>query len=467
VIVLAGAGSALALSLAYFYEAGSDGRWVMVFGVAFVLTSGWVALRKPSQLPVLFVAYLPFAKIYPFLFAGGGLNMTNAILGLGLAAWIAARFNGRPNRPRRALGVLLMIFLCVGLGGLLTTAANEAMSTTDLILLFKRWSEPMLFYFIVYALVEDQDDVKAVVLCLLWSTLLIAALTWLDGISTGRRGGATDRIGGILRQPNDMGAFLVYYGVPFLAFAVRLSGMSMRLILASGFLVTVRAMLMTFSRGAYLALAAGTGAILAFGNPFLLAFAATGGAYVYFRAPQLLPGSVVARMSQTERNDSVYYDDPTAGLDASSRNRLILWDGAISIMREHTFRGVGLGRFHTTVEDYVPEKLEESGPRDAHNAYLLTGAELGVPGLALMISLLVGLGASGVRLFFRRSHLFDRAFGLALLGTIAAVATSCMFGSRFYDTSLVGYLWVMGGLASSLLSAPLAAPEGSHDAQPA
>ena len=55
------------------------------------------------------------------------------------------------------------------------------------------------------------------------------------------------------------------------------------------------------------------------------------------------------------------------------------------MIEANPYQGVGLGHFAESVDQYVDKPLPENHPRDAHNAFLLTAAELGLPGLAIMV----------------------------------------------------------------------------------
>jgi hypothetical protein len=51
-------------------------------------------------------------------------------------------------------------------------------------------------------------------------------------------------------------------------------------------------------------------------------------------------------------------------------------------------------------------------------------------------------------------HATERILGLACLGSLAAVLTSCMFGSRFSEEALVGGFWLLAGFLFGVRSLP-------------
>jgi O-antigen ligase len=212
----------------------------------------------------------------------------------------------------------------------------------------------------------------------------------------------------------------------------------------------VRAMLFTLSRGAYLALGAATTVALLLGHPvYLVGAGLLGGAAATM--PQAIPQSVADRIGNTFSDDEVGYDAaPEETLDKSSAERLALWRAGLAMAREEPWFGVGLGRFQQEVALYTETPLGEDAPRDAHNAYILTMAELGVPALVLMVVLLVWLAGEAAIVYARGRTWVDRVVSLAFLGTLAGVAVSCAFGSRFSDENVIGLFWIMAALVRTL-----------------
>ena len=71
--------------------------------------------------------------------------------------------------------------------------------------------------------------------------------------------------------------------------------------------------------------------------------------------------------------------------DAAAMGRLDYWQAAVEMARDHPL-GIGIGNFHERVREYVPGLEIE---RSTHNTYLECLAELGVPGFALLVAIIV------------------------------------------------------------------------------
>jgi O-antigen ligase len=206
--------------------------------------------------------------------------------------------------------------------------------------------------------------------------------------------------------------------------------------------------LFTFSRGAYLSLVAGSATVLLFGNPLVLATAGGGGLLAVAAFPTLIPDSIRARMGENPLMGSFDpgREEPTSGLDRSSALRLVIWRGALRMIADHPLQGVGVGRFTSEIPEYADYRFGPEDPRDAHNAYLLVAAEMGLPSAALLLLLFAAWGVGALRIYFRGRHPVDRRLSLVFLGTLAGVLVSCSLGSRFSDEALIGGFWILAAL---------------------
>jgi O-antigen ligase len=436
------------LGMARFIDVSEDGKAMLVFGTTFFVAITSSAVFRPRFYLPLAVAYLPFSKVYPLPIAGiTGANMTNFVLALGLVAWASSRLQARPPLATRFADVLVVAFVALASLGLVPAYAADP-DLADLAMTYRAWLAPMAFYFVARGLARNREDVLGILWVMAWTTFLVAADTWKEGLDRSSHGSIdAARVRGLMEQANSMGAFLVYYGIPLLALGVGTRPLRRALPYFAAFLVVVRATLYTFSRGAYLALAGGSATVLLLGNPLLLAAAGGGGAAAVALFPSLIPSSVMERLDETTTRSSTYEGDGgEISLDRSSAHRLVIWRGAARMIAAHPLDGIGLGRFQRTIGYYTEVPLRKTDPHDAHNAFILVAAETGLPSLALLLLLFAAWGLLALRLRFRHRHPVDRSLGLAFLGTLVGVLVSCMLGSRFSDEALIGWFWIMAAL---------------------
>jgi O-antigen ligase len=134
---------------------------------------------------------------------------------------------------------------------------------------------------------------------------------------------------------------------------------------------------------------------------------------------------------------------------SSTLERLDCWATALSIWRSHPILGVGLGQF--TEYNYMT----------AHNSYLLTLSELGLPGM-LIFSILVYISAKIPFVVLRdisgtpvdgggalAGASAARPWAMALIAAFAGLAVGIFFLSFAYHY----VLWIYIGLSGALFSA--------------
>lgn len=442
-LALAGAFAA-GLASAWTIDVAADGLVMMLFGVTYSVALLFSALARPRWYLPLVVAYLPFSKAFPLPVAGlSGANLINLVLAAGPLAWFVTRAQGKPRTPLGLVELVLALFV-VATSASVVPAYFAGHDLGEIAQNYRAWVGPILFFFLARGLVRDRQDVNAILQVLAWTAVLVTLCTWWEGFERSDRGSIeSSRVPGVLLQANSMGAFLVYYGVPLLALALTARGWKRGIGYFLGFVAAARAVLYTFSRGAYLAFVAGSSVVLFCGNPALLAVAGGASLTAVALFPSLVPLSVQQRFSETSDPDS---DIGSPALDKSSALRLVLWKGGLQMVAEHPLQGVGLARFAETVRDHTPDPLAPDDPVDAHNAYLLLAAEAGVPSLILLLALFSAWGFTALKLYLRRRDPVDRRLGLVFLGSLVGVMVSCTVGSRFSEEALIGYFWILAAL---------------------
>jgi probable O-glycosylation ligase (exosortase A-associated) len=146
--------------------------------------------------------------------------------------------------------------------------------------------------------------------------------------------------------------------------------------------------LLTGSRGAFLALAACAAVALKahWRNAKMLGLAAA----VVVIAAVAAPDSVWERLSTLKQVVS-----PDVGVEVndegSARQRLEIWKVARTIALENPVTGVGLGAYNSAHYVYAQRPVFDPtalGPRDAHDTYLRILAETGIPGLLLFLGII-------------------------------------------------------------------------------
>jgi O-antigen ligase len=210
-----------------------------------------------------------------------------------------------------------------------------------------------------------------------------------------------------------------------------------RLLALVGAVILAAAVLFTFSRQAYLIALLGILVLLVYRGVPLAALAVG----LLMVAVGLLPDSMVQRMMETRQVGS----GGMVSYDASTSSRLEIWRGAIAMLADHP-AGVGLGRFRDFIGDYTNHP-----GRDAHNAFVLTLAECGPFGLAMMLWLfwrLWGLARKLRRAAVGGDRDLPEARALSLGFTVAVIATALgnMYGSPYVEGLVMYNFFILCGL---------------------
>ncbi len=103
--------------------------------------------------------------------------------------------------------------------------------------------------------------------------------------------------------------------------------------------------------------------------------------------------------------------------------RFIIWRSSLEMVADHPLTGVGLGNFSAVHPRYAVGNTVEIA--QVHNDYLQIAVELGLPGLAALMVVVLWLCWTGVRLFFfmRKPDLVQ----IALIVSLAGVAVAALF----------------------------------------
>jgi hypothetical protein len=118
---------------------------------------------------------------------------------------------------------------------------------------------------------------------------------------------------------------------------------------------------------------------------------------------------------------------------------------------------VGTGQARMVMMSY----LGRESPVDPHNSYLYTGVQYGFPGLIAFAVLLVSVLISGLRVHRDESlPATYRAFGLATVGFVGALAVCNLFYANLYKSLVLGSVTLHLGMVAFVQAEHAAALEG-------
>lgn len=216
-------------------------------------------------------------------------------------------------------------------------------------------------------------------------------------------------------------------------------------------LITLSGVVASYSRGAWLGIVAGGlatgllfskwvrwGALLA--AP-LVALAILGG------GPSIFPESVSER-AISGIADLRPFDAASVTItdeNFAAAERMAHWQAGMRMFADHPATGVGAAHFNIEYADYFVREEFRFSRGHAHNFYIHTLAELGLPGIAAYTVLIVSLGVVAGSVILYSPQGFNRMLALGAFGTMTSVAIHHVFENLHVLNMNIqlGAVWVL------------------------
>lgn len=197
--------------------------------------------------------------------------------------------------------------------------------------------------------------------------------------------------------------------------------------------VMMLGILISFSRGAWLGVAAGlaVSGLLALRRRIVVALALAPAAVLL----AVVGLATVAPSTLTERLTSIA--DEARPFDAASVpitpdnfavvERMAHWQAGWHMFEDHPLTGVGIGNFNERYPDYFVRTEFRYSQGHAHNYYIHTLAETGIVGLVVYLTLATSFLVLAVIVALRSTDLMARFVALGAAGTMTAVYAHNVF----------------------------------------
>ena len=406
----------------------------------------YASFAKPYFALLLLAVYAPFSRVVTGQFGTQvvGLNLTNIMIILILIGWaFYSSTNGLKFFAKASLNPAILAFCLWGFFSLLRAKLiyGEAYDMDSFFVLFKRWATPIFLYFVGLSIVRDRKSFKKVLFVVMVVTFMIALMAIRDYMNASTSSIESSRVGGVFDQPNTLGAYFVYNMFFFLSFFLCYWKSLKYWLLLIPFMACFRGIMVTFSRGAYLAFGFGSLVVTFFKNKFLFLAAIILLAVVLLN-PEFLPEGIQYRLAQTFSGGRVISTNVEDITDSSVGKRMLIWQGALQMIKDEPLFGFGYGTFPYVISSYAPQVKE----MDAHNTYLILAAEMGIPALIIFLVILLLLIKNSWWLLKHTEDKYFKAFAIGMLGGIFGLLVANMFGSRLNSEEVSSYFWLLGGL---------------------
>lgn len=302
--------------------------------------------------------------------------------------------------------------------------------------------QPMLFAALTMHLMEDERIMTSFMRLLVISTVLIAVFglvqyglkldlgLWKHAKDTGQF-----RITSIFSNPNALGSYFNMVLAFTLASVLLREGIKLKLFYVAASGIIFIALLLTFSRSAWIAFVVMVlYFIFVWNKKWLLVFPALAAV-----TPFIMPASVINRFSNLL--------DPTYYQMSAEYGRLAFWAAALDKITHNPLLGVGLGTFG----DSVPLRHNIPFATWVDNHYLKMGAEIGLPGMLAFIALLAALFLLAHKLFLQGSTENRRIYALGVAGVIITMAVQNVTASIFESLANAIYFYTFIGILFAFL----------------
>lgn len=237
-----------------------------------------------------------------------------------------------------------------------------------------------------------------------------------------------------LENPNLFGAYLLMIISILTAFTLRERTVKRRTVFAVILLSLLLCLALTYSRGAWVSLAAIVlGLTLFYDKRFGLLFLLVPVVLAFYH------GQVV------ERFLSLF-----SGEDTSVDLRFALWESPMAMIEEHPLLGVGWGAYFLAYPDYN-FFIQEEGVLifHAHNMYLNMLAEVGIPGGMAFLLAFFAQGILCWRNYRHGNDSFTKSMGLGGVLMVMALSVISMGDHVLFSRSVSFCFWSLSALCAS------------------
>jgi O-antigen ligase len=205
-----------------------------------------------------------------------------------------------------------------------------------------------------------------------------------------------------------------------------------RALWAAGGIAIVVQIVLTGSRGGFVALCAAAIAMCAAERQHRVKLVAVAVSLIA-GILLLVPNPMLTRLKASGLDDDVQ----DSGVEQSNESRLGAIEAGLNMIADRPLTGVGLGFFKASVEEYG-----EVQAQIAHNTYIELAAELGIPALLAFVALLMATLSS-----LRRSERLMRSDGDVRLASVATAMWAGLIGyavgATFLSAQYEKFFWVM------------------------
>lgn len=451
-------GTVYGLALAGSVLIGSTGYGMFVVAGVFALIGGVAVVLWPQIGLYILVIFL-FTNASDVLQVSFGLPSTNKPL---VALLLISTLASQTFLHHKPLVFRLTEIVIMGYGFAVLISLVGSGENYDTLSQVLDWAKDFAILLIIVQLADDENVWKNMQWAVILSALALALMTCFQS-ATGNfsnnffgfanapvhevvEGFDSNRVTGPLEDPNFYGMIMVMV-LPMAIYRMLTErGVLGRAVGALASLTIIAAIILTYSRGAFLAMAVVGVLIMRERKMNLYKIGAAAALVAVLVLPQLPAGFIARLNTLTDILPSSLKLQTESSLRGRSSEALV----ALRMFADHPVAGVGRMRYADMYLEYSPQLGLDSRleARQAHSLYLELLAETGVIGVTVFGAILLVLytGLHRAKKFFVHIQRYD------LIPWVSGVKyglTGYLLASLFLHADYIRYLWLIIAFAAA------------------
>lgn len=416
----------LAVSAAVFYYSPNVAlNFALLAALVFLF-----ALRLDLGL-ALTIFTIPFYLLPKNLIGGAQFSMVEVLTLVSVAAWAMRQVTSNKaqgksesvNFPLFTCDLAILFFVVLGILSV-KIAGNFGVASREFRVIV---IEPALLYGLIRASHLSRRDLQRLIDAFILSAIAVSLIALYQFLFTNYViiGEGVRRVLAVYGSPNNLALYLDRALPLAIALALFDGARWRRGAYALAVILIALAVYLTYSRGAYLGLAAG-----------LLLIGWLSGRRVRLAVAALVGIGLIALIpfSQTARFQSLFQEGTGTGFF-----RVSVWQSGIAMIRDHPVFGVGLDNFLYEYPKYIqPDAWREPNLSHPHNIVLDFWVRLGFLGMAALAWMLWEFYRKGIK----ELRGTQRALAIGLLASMTAALAHGMIDAAYFYVDLA-FVWML------------------------
>ncbi len=411
-------------------------------------------LFRYEVLLIVAALYVPHNAILPATFGGlfKAFNGTNIVIGaLFLGMLFGNKGEGKVYSSKSPANALVWIFvgmvILAFLRGYLFWGGGYFGNMLQNVW---RFLSPMILFFIFVRRLPDRGAIRVVSGVLMIVAIMgiyLGILEWVE-LGFGTYSTFKRRLGGLNKHPNVFGAFIAYYlGLFWGQILVNWRRFDAKLLLFP-FLMGLRVMLPTNSRGAWISLPPALAAVTFFRNKLLLPILGVLAVIPFVLNPALVPETIQYRFQDAvtlEERDEIYAQ-AGGGIavayetqSISIRNRANILEGGLKAWLLNPFFGHGYGSFIYALRQATDGEVQGS----AHNGWLDLLVTMGGICVGSLFIVFGYFMYCGWWVYRHETNGYLKGLALGYTGCVPAIIVANLTGQRIDHVDLTAIFWML------------------------